>query len=76
MKTNKFLGIWMDHSIAHFMEYNDDAVSQTILSEFTHQIKIDALTIGEKNMHSKEHQHQEQYYKKIGAEILKYNKVL
>lgn len=56
MEANSFLGIWMDHSIAYLMEFNEKAVSQTIHSDFTHQKKIDALTHSESGMHHKEHQ--------------------
>ena len=67
----------MDHSKANLMECNDNDVNtQTIESEFTHQNKMEALSHSEGSMHHKEHQLQEQYYKKIGEEILKYNKVL
>lgn len=76
MQTNSFLGIWTDHSIAHLIEYNDDAIYQTIHSEFTHQKKADALEHSESGMHRKENQEQEQFYKKIGTEVLKFEKVL
>lgn len=76
MQTNSFLGIWMNHSTAHLMEFNDDAISQTIHSEFTHQKKVEALAHSESGMHHKEHQLQEHFYKKISVEILKFSRVL
>ena len=77
MEKIKCLGIWMDHSKANLMECNDNDVNtQTIESEFTHQNKMEALSHSESGMQHKENQLHEQFYKKIGEEILKYNKVL
>lgn len=76
METNNRLGIWMDHSTANLMTYNDLTDTHTIELAFTHQGKMAALHHTESGMHRKEQKLQEAYYKKIGAEILKYDKVL
>ncbi len=76
METAKCLGIWMDHSNANLIDNNDGTINQTIESEFTHQKKIEALSHSESGMHNKEQDQQGQYYKNIGKEILKYDKVL
>ena len=44
MKIEKKLGIWMDHSIAHIIEFTDRWNElKTIESNFTHQDKVDSL---------------------------------
>jgi hypothetical protein len=77
MATAKKLGIWMDHSNAHLMEFNKYSVElKTIESEFNHQTKADSLKNGEKLMHNKEQQQQWEYYSKIGEIIENYDNVL
>lgn len=76
METIKCLGIWLDHSKANLINFNNNDSMQTILSEFTYQNKIDTLSHSESGMHLKEHQLHEQFFKKISEEILKYDKVL
>lgn len=70
------LGIWMDHSIANLMAYNEIINEHTIELAFTHLGKTATLNHDESSMHHKEQQLQEAYYKQIGAEILKYDRVL
>ena len=44
MKKAKKLGIWMDHSIAHIIEFKDQWYElKTIESNFTHQDKVESL---------------------------------
>jgi stalled ribosome rescue protein Dom34 len=76
MDTTKKLGIWMDHSTANLMAFQDMKTSHTIESDFTHGNKVDALHRSESLMHNKRQQMHEAYYKEIGAEILKYDHVL
>ncbi|WP_158976563.1 hypothetical protein [Cellulophaga sp. L1A9] len=76
MKTNNNLGIWMDHSTAHLIDLNSKNKGSLIVSKFTTEIKEDALIKSESLMHNKRQQMQEEYYEKIGAEILKYKHVL
>jgi hypothetical protein len=75
-ESNKRLGIWMDHSTANLMAYNDLLNGTTIDLAFTHQDKMAALHQNESGMHHKEHQLQEAFYKHLGSEILKYDTVL
>ncbi|MEQ9378626.1 MAG: hypothetical protein RIG68_25785 [Imperialibacter sp.] len=76
MKTNKNLGIWMDHSTAHLMELKESMTSQTIESAFTTNQRLEALNRSESLMHNKRQQLHEAYYKEIANEILNYDHVL
>ena len=77
MKRNKKLGIWMDNSIAHIMEFSEEPFEvKTIESKFKHQEKEKKLAKGESFMFNKEQQLQSDYYKKIGNVIANYNDVL
>jgi hypothetical protein len=77
MKTEKKLGIWMDHSIAHIITFtNKWKELKTIESNFTHQDKVDSLVKSESLMHNKEQQLQDEFYKKLEAVILNHDNVL
>ena len=77
MTATKKLGIWMDHSNAHLMEFENAASgSKTIASPFTHEVKQDTLEKGEKAMHHKEQHEQAAYYKQLGEVIKNYEEVL
>jgi stalled ribosome rescue protein Dom34 len=76
MKTQKNLGIWMDHSTANLIDLDSNKNTHTISSNFTTNTKEDALTKSESLMHNKRQQMNENFYEKIGSEILKYNHVL
>ncbi len=77
MTTAKNLGIWMDHSSAHLMEFTTDPIeTKTIVSKFTHQVKVDSFDKGEKMMHNKEQHFLSDYYKKMGEQIKKYDDVI
>jgi hypothetical protein len=77
MKKEKKLGIWMDHSIAHIIEFTDQWNElKTIESNFTYQDKVDSLVKSESLMHNKEQHLQAEFYKKLEAFILNYDAVL
>jgi len=77
MATANKLGIWMDHSNAHLMEFTADPITtNVILSSFTHEQKEQSLGKSEHLMHNKEQHEQSEYYKKIGQAILDYEGVL
>jgi stalled ribosome rescue protein Dom34 len=76
MQQKNELGIWMDHATAHLIDTKTKKNSHFILSKFTTEAKEEALSRSENIMHNKEQQMHESYYKKIGAEILKYKHVL
>ena len=77
MTTAKNLGIWMDHSSAHLMEFTTDPIeTKTIASKFTHESKEQSLTKSERLMHNKERHEQSEYYKELGNAIRNYEDVV
>lgn len=77
MKPAKKLGIWMDHSIAYLMEFTSNPFEiRTIESKLTHQKKMEALSKSESLMHNKEQKQLSDYYKKLGAIIKNYKRVI
>jgi hypothetical protein len=77
MKTEKDLGIWMDHQNAHIMEFTIDPIeTQTIESKFTHEEKEQTLGRSENLMHNKEQHEQADYYRELGEVIRNYDDVL
>jgi hypothetical protein len=77
MVTAKCLGIWMDHSRAHVMEFTKDPIeTKTIESKFTHGVKEQSLGKSENLMHHKEQHEQSAYYKQLGEIIKKYEAVI
>ncbi|MEI8098117.1 MAG: hypothetical protein WCG74_04745 [Sediminibacterium sp.] len=75
MLSNHYLGVWMDHASARLMQIGNP-ITETIHSDFSHEIKEESLFKSESLMHNKEQHEQTTYYKKIGEEILKYKHVL
>src|ERR1700722_2972984 len=77
IKTKKNLGICMDHSSAHLMEFaNESGESKTIESKFTHDVKEHSLGKSEHLMHNKEQHQQSEYYRKLGEVIKGYDEVI
>ena len=77
MATQKYLGIWMDHSTAHLMEFTNGHIeTKMIESQFTHAEKERSIGKNENLMHHKEQHQQSEYYKKLGEAIKNYEEVL
>jgi hypothetical protein len=77
MTATKKLGIWMDHSIAHLMEFTTDSIqTKTITSKFTHEAKEHSLSKSENLMHNKEQHQQSEFYKELGEVIKNHGEVL
>ncbi len=77
MKKVKRLGVWMDHSTAHLMDYKEEEItSRDIKSEFTFEEKQHSFFKNENLMHNKERQQVFSYYKKIGDVIKDYDEVV
>jgi len=77
MKTLKKIGVWMDHSVAHLIEFSSEIkATKTIQCDFSNMDKVETLQRSEKEMHHKEQQKQASFYKDIAAEIKNYNEVL
>lgn len=71
------LGIWMDHTTAHLIEFSKDAMeTKTVNSSFTHEVKEASIHHGEKRMHEKEQHQQSGYYHQLGAFIKNYHEVV
>ncbi len=71
------LGIWMDHSSAHIMEYSPDSMeSKSMESKSTHEEKRQSISKGEKLMHQKEQHQQSEYYQQLGEVIRNYEAVV
>ena len=76
MKEANRLGIWMDHSSAHLMEFTTEIKTIIIESEFNHQVEEQSLSKSESLMHNKEQHKQAEFYKKLGEIIRNYDEVL
>ncbi len=77
MKTAKQIGIWMDHSSAHLMEFTSSPIETNIISsKFTHEEKKHSLHKSEHVMHNKEQHQQLEYYKALGNIIKDYEAVI
>src|SRR3990172_2928589 len=77
MATAKNLGIWMDHSSAHLMEYTSGPINTEIIeSRFSNEVKEHSLNKSEYMMHNKEQHEQSEYFKKLGEVIKNYEEVI
>jgi hypothetical protein len=77
MTDKKYLGIWMDHSVAHFIEYSN--YSTPIENEditLTQEEKNTVASDSESTIHNKENQKQGEFYKKLTDVIKDYDEVL
>ena len=73
----KKLGIWMDHSNAHLIEFSSEAVdTKTITSDFSNEDKVETLKRSEGEMHHKENQKLTTYYKNLAEVIGNFDEVL
>jgi len=76
MTNGKKIGIWMDHSNDHLMEYADLIVTKIITSASTYEEKKFTLQKGESFMQRKNQQQEAEYYDSIAASIRDYDEVL
>jgi hypothetical protein len=77
MSKAKKLGIWMDHTTAHLMEFTADPIHTTTLhSPFTHAAKELSLGKSEFGMHDKEKHQQAEHFRLLGDVIRNYEEVL
>ena len=77
MKTLKKLGIWMDHSNAHLIEFSSEVKeTTTISSDYTFQDKEETLQNSEKGMHNKEQHKQTTYYKNVANALREFDEVI
>ena len=77
MKTEKKLGIYMDHSMANLIEYTNEAIEvNNINIDFSFQDKKESLTKSESLMHNKEQQKQGAFYENLSQKIIDYDWVI
>ena len=77
MKLSKKVGVWMDYSIAHIMEFSEKpAEVATIESRFSPNENASGLARGEKHLHTRERQYKTDYFKQIVKSIGSYDKIL
>ena len=77
MTDKKYLGIWMDHSVAQFIEYSKH--STPIDNEnitLTQEDKNTVASSSETTIHNKEKQKQGEFYKKVADVIKDYDEVV
>lgn len=77
MEGIKKIGVYMDHTIAHFIEMSPENLELTIItSKFSQLEKVESLKRSEKIMHSLEQREEANYYTEI-CEVLKdYKEIL
>jgi stalled ribosome rescue protein Dom34 len=77
MATAKKIGIWMDHSNAHLMEFTTDPITTTTITDnFSHQDKENSLGRSENQMHNREQHEQAAYFNKLTEVIKKYDEII
>lgn len=77
MATSKKLGIWMDHSFAHLMEFTSKHFEiETIESKFSNNNKNTHLAKSKNLILEKDQKQLYNYYKKIGETIKNYKRVI
>ena len=73
----KRLGIWMDHSNAHLIEFSTELKdTKTINSDFSNEDKLETLRRSESEMHNKENHKLTTYYKNLAEVIGNFDEVL
>ncbi len=71
------LGICMDHSNAILIEYTIDPIeTRTLVSDFSHVVRTEAVDKNESLMHNLDHKGQANFYNQLGAIIKNYQKVI
>ena len=77
MTVQKKIGVYLDHSQAHFVNFQADSeIIEPIDSDFTHFEKEKTLSISESGMHNKAQQELGTFLKKIAKVINNYDDVL
>jgi hypothetical protein len=75
MKTLKQLGIWMDHSQAHLIEFASENQETKILTSDSHD-PTENSTGNENAIHNKEQQQQGTFYKGLSKIIKDFDEVI
>ena len=77
MKTKKHLGIWMDHSVAHLMQFADNViVTNTIDSQPNMMSDNQNIKRDESLVQHKEQNHLTDFFKRLSDIIIDYDDVI
>ena len=77
MNSTKKVGVWMDYSEAHIMEFSEIPTEiKVIKSNFKNKLRLNEKDKSEKHLHSLEKQCKADYFKEIATSLLNYDKVL
>ncbi len=77
MKTKKRLGIWMDHSNAHLIEYNNEDYKVKIIKFNNKGLdNQEGLQHSESLLHNKENQNIKTYYKELIGVIKDFDEIV
>ena len=77
MKSKKHLGIWMDHSVAHLMQFADNViVTNTIESQPTMKSDNQNIKSDESLIQHKEQNHLTDFFKRLSDIIIDYDDVI
>ena len=77
MTRAECIGIYMDNSTIHLMEFrNDPTVTRIISSQFAHPSKEQSLSNSDNLTSSKEQRPKADCYKQLGEEIIHYKEVI
>lgn len=77
METKRRLGIWMNHSDAHLMEFKTDIIEMnTIESTFSHQENAEESEDNQQKKPTKGKRKQAKFYKDLSEKIKYYDEVV
>lgn len=77
MERKKRLGIWMNHSDAHLMEFKTDIIEMnTIESTFAHQENAEEAEANERKKQTLEKKKRAKFYKDLSETIKYYDEVV
>ncbi|GGD80259.1 hypothetical protein GCM10011514_50370 [Emticicia aquatilis] len=77
MTKTKYLGVWMDHSIAYLMNFSEmPTATTTIKSKSANDENDHSQSKGENKMHNIEQHQQAEYYKELSEVIINYEEVV
>lgn len=77
MRTEKRIGIWIDHLLAKIIEFSNKPIEPLVEeSEFGTDLKVLSLSISEKKVQNNEQQKVSEYYYKLSDIIDNYDEIL
>jgi len=76
MKTSKKLGIWMDHTMAHIIELNNNSTASNTIESLSLQGEKQNFGKDESLKHNTEQDQLSDYFKRLSAVIRDYPEVI